>query len=706
MKALLNLCLLIAIVGFATGCDSKKIDRPEESEGIVEVEVDSDGGSATSSDGKVQVSIPSDAIDSEGVLRIEKVSPPEASANAVSPPEASANARGPTVAFAGDPYDISLEGAKLTSAAEVRFESPDGDGDGIIDGTNVKARYGNVAFWSNELEEWIEPLQVYKDQAKVQVAKVLDFSARQVRYLVFQPWDAPRELRWKVTSLPTNGNNVDRADLENEIEFAFNTWEVETGRVGLTFTKVGPAENADIVIKFDELSQPRKTIDRIQKSDAFTSPYQDQIIFKDNNNRNWYLRESAAGSSSIVEVGIHEIGHAIGLVHPCWECTEPPIMAPQPDGQKSLYLSPGDIAQVRDRYDIPDPQSTGQIRGSVTDAASDQSLSDVSIEVRDANGDVAGVGSTDQNGSYQILAPEAEGYTVAFSKDGYLPVTYDNVSVTADQDTYLEPVLQVNEDDDGTGTVQGRVVNATTGDGVEGVELFVREGLNDTTSSVVATTTTDEQGQYQFPDLEAGNYTTETQKAGYSNALFTFVCLGNQTRTVSDAAINPETGTGTMRIVLSWGETPDDLDSHLTGPTGDGDRFHVFYANDVVEGANLDRDDITSFGPETITIESFDDGLYRYSVHDYTNRDASESSVLSASGAQVKVYRGDVLTKTFNVPTNEGGTLWTVFEMEGEEIIPVNSLSYESNPSAVNSVPAGQQPRTDAKLIDNLPSKK
>jgi hypothetical protein len=347
----------------------------------------------------------------------------------------------------------------------------------------------------------------------------------------------------------------------------------------------------------------------------------------------------------------------------------------------------------------------GRIRGSVTDAATEQPLGDVTIEVHDANGNVEGMGSTDQSGNYQILVPEAEGYTVSFSKEGYLPVTYDNVSVVSDQDTNLEPVLQVDEDDDGTGVVKGRVVDATNGNGVQDVEILLRAGVNDTTSSVVATTTTNGQGQYQFSGLEAGNYTAEAWKSGYSTAFFTFVCLGDQTRTVSDAAITPEAESGTMRIVLSWGETPDDLDSHLTGPTGDGDRFHVFYANLVVENANLDRDDVTSFGPETITIETFEDGLYRYSVHDYTNRNASQSFALSESGAQVNVYQGDTLVKTFNVPTNTEGTLWTVFEMENNEITPINNLSYESDPPDVNSISKNKQVATDAQLLRDLPSK-
>ncbi len=96
-------------------------------------------------------------------------------------------------------------------------------------------------------------------------------------------------------------------------------------------------------------------------------------------------------------------------------------------------------------------------------------------------------------------------------------------------------------------------------------------------------------------------------------------------------------------------------------------------------------DDTTSYGPETTTIYKQIDGIYRFSVHDYSNRSSVTSTTLSNSNAEVKVYRGNSLVATFNVPTNQVGTEWTVFEMNGNTIIPVNTLKNESNSSNINS---------------------
>lgn len=144
-----------------------------------------------------------------------------------------------------------------------------------------------------------------------------------------------------------------------------------------------------------------------------------------------------------------------------------------------------------------------------------------------------------------------------------------------------------------------------------------------------------------------------------------------------------------VSVVLTWGEQPWDLDAHLTGPTASpATRFHVWYGNrGLLTGppfAALDVDDVSSFGPETITIRSVLGGTYRYSVHDYTDRALQPSNALANSGAKVEVYRGANLVATFDVP-NVPGTLWTVFEMNGPIITPVNSMTYESNPSLIQS---------------------
>ncbi|MCL2433688.1 MAG: hypothetical protein FWD16_04120, partial [Clostridia bacterium] len=170
-----------------------------------------------------------------------------------------------------------------------------------------------------------------------------------------------------------------------------------------------------------------------------------------------------------------------------------------------------------------------------------------------------------------------------------------------------------------------------------------------------------------------------------------------------DVVISPEFdagegGTG-LRVVLTWGEIPLDLDSHLVGPSHDGEKFHIFFANknyyrlidnELQLHANLDVDDVTSYGPETVTIYNLVDGRYEYYVHDYSNRSSTESDYLRNSQAVVRIYSANnELLRTFNIPTGGGAsTLWHVFSVDVQNgryiIVPANTMSnVPTNPSDV-----------------------
>jgi hypothetical protein len=83
-----------------------------------------------------------------------------------------------------------------------------------------------------------------------------------------------------------------------------------------------------------------------------------------------------------------------------------------------------------------------------------------------------------------------------------------------------------------------------------------------------------------------------------------------------------------------------------------------------------------------MTLSHTSGGTYRYSVHDYTNRQSTSSSALAGSGAQVRVYKGSSLLATYNVP-NRGGNLWTVLEISGSTMTPINSMSYHADYSTI-----------------------
>lgn len=151
-----------------------------------------------------------------------------------------------------------------------------------------------------------------------------------------------------------------------------------------------------------------------------------------------------------------------------------------------------------------------------------------------------------------------------------------------------------------------------------------------------------------------------------------------------------------VRIVLRWGATPDDLDSHIVGPGADdpANRFHVYfsdrtYYNDgeydsrnSLYAVDLDYDDTTSYGPEVTTIHKLTPGDYYFFVHDYTNQDDENSTAMSLSGATVKIYMGssNEPKATFNIQGPKAATYWNVCKITIDlnkdiSIDPINTFS-------------------------------
>ena len=298
---------------------------------------------------------------------------------------------------------------------------------------------------------------------------------------------------------------------------------------------------------------------------------------------------------------------------------------------------------------------------------------------------------SDSNGEYKLVDVPAGTYTLRVSKEGYFPVT-EAITVTEDDSEiiYNITIEAISEEYAGFGQARGKIIDAGTGRGVSGLTLYIRPGIGNTAGEAAATINMTE-STYTTPMLISGNYTVQivderegiTDEERYVTSTFNIKVLGdklidNQNGYVSNGVMSEE-----IRIVLTWGESPWDLDSHLVGPTENGDKFHVYYGNKVHgTEADLDVDDTSSYGPETITIHSFNEGIYTYAIHDYSNRYSSNSTALANSGAQVKVYIGAKLLMTYNVPSNKDGTLWTVFTYNSKtkQFTTVNTMSYDSTP--------------------------
>lgn len=337
-------------------------------------------------------------------------------------------------------------------------------------------------------------------------------------------------------------------------------------------------------------------------------------------------------------------------------------------------------------------ESTGLTRTIATATDGDATVSGGNGTVSGGNGAEIAPGVyrayTDANGNYVFPTLLPGTYTIRVNAEGYMELVFATVEVTGqEQASVVEQATLLS--DSGNSGVFGVVESAVTGEVLEGVTVTFFAGWN-ASGDVVGTATTDENGFYSV-DLPRGYYTARFAISGYITAVENVIACG----ITQDADLSPsDLNEGEYRIVLTWGETPRDLDSYLYGQTETSDEmFHVWYGDkEHVENGErvawLDLDDTTSFGPETVTVvrEVAPGSVYRYSVRDFSNRGNDESYAMSNSGAQVNIYKGAVLLRTINIPANVPGYIWNVFEINGDGVVTtINAINSDDSTMELQS---------------------
>lgn len=289
----------------------------------------------------------------------------------------------------------------------------------------------------------------------------------------------------------------------------------------------------------------------------------------------------------------------------------------------------------------------------------------------------------DGNGHYKMTMP-INRYYVTVNADGYVPFKAYAV-IKENQTEYMQTFLMVEGEETDTGSAQGMITNSLNGAGLSDVTLDVRKGWNNEDDGEILTTvTTDDYGAY-LVTLPIGNYTLCASKEGFAPTMVNIIVQktnsGNQNGTMTPILSGDD-----YRIVLTWGENPRDLDSHVVGTLTSGSSFHVYYNHKSqydggTEVCNLDVDDTSSYGPETITLHATNSKPYYYYIYRYAG-----SGTVASSGAQIKVSQGEREIATFNVPTNLGsGDYWNVFAIVDGQLVVRNTMTSSAETSYANT---------------------
>jgi uncharacterized protein (TIGR03437 family) len=245
--------------------------------------------------------------------------------------------------------------------------------------------------------------------------------------------------------------------------------------------------------------------------------------------------------------------------------------------------------------------------------------------------------------------------------------------------TSLTATLAVANKDE-FGTVAGTVTSALNGAPLAGATVAWQPGNGKARSAV-----TNASGQYSLHVINPGSYNATVAASGFLTATQTSAVTGGQTLT-ANFALTPPLLAEQYRVIVNW-QSGIDLDAHLTGPKPDSARFHVWW-NEISDlltprTALLDLDN-SNAGPEVLTFTPAATGSYRFSLHNYTDRDWLGNERLAQSGAVVRVYRGSQQVAIYTAP-NGGGTLWKVFEINNGQLAAVNQLADEVDASNIKT---------------------
>jgi len=253
------------------------------------------------------------------------------------------------------------------------------------------------------------------------------------------------------------------------------------------------------------------------------------------------------------------------------------------------------------------------------------------------------------------------------------------------------------------GTLSVALKDGSTGQALTDFSMTLKNHVNTLVSNKWIATPEDASVTLPF-----GLYTVSVTKQGYSGTAIAKCVVKQLVDSACVVTMVPDgyVVTGGLSAVLTWGQDPRDLDSHLIRYDSSGNQIcHLFYSNIRCDADSLDVDDTTSYGPETINIASLDpEAQYTYAVHHYSG----SGSISSTSQAKVTVTLADGSTREFAAPTSGDGYYWRVFDIVNSKLLPCQSNCIVNDvlaPSAARSTRFGDSLRWQRDIKDALQPK-
>lgn len=218
------------------------------------------------------------------------------------------------------------------------------------------------------------------------------------------------------------------------------------------------------------------------------------------------------------------------------------------------------------------------------------------------------------------------------------------------------------------------VASATNLGNISGARIVFKDSegnlIKDEEGNTI-TAYTNENGEVSVTLPSSEEYTAEVTAEGY----ITYEVPAQKNGHIY---ISPVMTEDTYRAVLTW-EDDCDLDAILTVTKGDKSEQLFYFRSDIENEqgeviAALDTDSRNSSTPETITFNTTDDSVFRFSVASYSALKNSDNFNLSTSGAQVVLYKGNRIVDVYEVPADVSGNAWCIFEVHNDKLEVHNEI--------------------------------
>lgn len=448
-------------------------------------------------------------------------------------------------------------------------------------------------------------------------------------------------------------------------------------------TKVNKGENVYVTISLGKEQRRVPDVQYLVKEEAVKKLENEGFVVETNVvDRNPNIADNLVINQSVESGKLIDKGStiAIDINRAASEPVEEPVTVPEPETTTATTTT---TAAPSTTTSTTTTGAKGTISGKVVNNSNGSAISGVKVQIYKNNSLVTTV-TTNGSGVYTASIP-AGNYVLKMSHSGYNNLN-QSVTVVANKTStattarmlVIPPTTTKKSTSKETttsatkiaSTVSGVVTNAKNGSPLSGVSIKARKGSNVKSGNVYTSTTSASDGKYSIK-LPAGNYTIEASKNGFITSYSNVTSTGAPVSL--SISISENLTSGEMRIVLTWGETPSDLDSHLRFNSGGSD-YHIYYSSKTAtfgssNSVKLDVDDTTSYGPETITISNPEAAEYTYYVHKF-----SSSGTLAESEARVTVYRGNAQIATYEIPRNATGVDWYVFKIVNGRVVTLNTF--------------------------------